>query len=114
MLRDGGMKPSITELLTLLEAMKKGVAGHSVEDFYFLSRACLVKDESKFDRYDTIFAAHFQGLEDAFKALPEDWLQKQVELMLTEEERKQIEAIGGFEALMDALKQRLATESSEH
>ncbi|MBT6209202.1 MAG: VWA domain-containing protein [Woeseia sp.] len=118
MLRDGGMKPSITELLTLLEAMKKGVAGHSVEDFYFLSRACLVKDESKFDRYDTIFAAHFQGLEDAFKALvealPEDWLQKQVELMLTEEERKQIEAIGGFEALMDALKQRLDEQDERH
>ena len=112
------MKPSITELLTLLEAMKKGVAGHSVEDFYFLSRACLVKDESKFDRYDTIFAAHFQGLEDAFKALveelPEDWLQKQAELMLTEEERKQIEAIGGFEALMDALKQRLDEQDERH
>jgi uncharacterized protein with von Willebrand factor type A (vWA) domain len=118
MLRDGGMKPSITELLTLLEAMKKGVAGHSVEDFYILSRACLVKDESKFDRYDTIFAAHFQGLEDAFKALveelPEDWLQKQAELMLTEEERKQIEAIGGFEALMDALKQRLDEQDERH
>jgi len=118
MLRDGGMKPSITELLTLLEAMKKGVAGHSVEDFYFLSRACLVKDESKFDRYDTIFAAHFQGLEDAFKALveelPEDWLQKQAEQMLTEEERKQIEAIGGFEALMDALKQRLDEQDERH
>jgi uncharacterized protein with von Willebrand factor type A (vWA) domain len=118
MLRDGGMKPSITELLTLLEAMKKGVAGHSVEDFYFLSRACLVKDESKFDRYDTIFAAHFQGLEDAFKALveelPEDWLQKQAELMLTEEERKQIEAVGGFEALMDALKQRLDEQDERH
>ena len=112
------MKPSITELLTLLEAMKKGVAGHSVEDFYFLSRACLVKDESKFDRYDTIFAAHFQGLEDAFKALveelPEDWLQKQAELMLTEEERKQIEAVGGFEALMDALKQRLDEQDERH
>ena len=112
------MKPSITELLTLLEAMKKGVAGHSVEDFYILSRACLVKDESKFDRYDTIFAAHFQGLEDAFKALveelPEDWLQKQAELMLTEEERKQIEAIGGFEALMDALKQRLDEQDERH
>ena len=112
------MKPSITELLTLLEAMKKGVAGHSVEDFYFLSRACLVKDESKFDRYDTIFAAHFQGLEDAFKALveelPEDWLQKQAELMLTEEERKKIEAIGGFEALMDALKQRLDEQDERH
>jgi uncharacterized protein with von Willebrand factor type A (vWA) domain len=118
MLRDGGMKPSITELLTLLEAMKKGVAGHSVEDFYFLSRACLVKDESKFDRYDTIFAAHFQGLEDAFKALveelPEDWLQKQAEQMLTEEESKQIEAIGGFEALMDALKQRLDEQDERH
>jgi len=118
MLRDGGMKPSITELLTLLEAMKKGVAGHSAEDFYFLSRACLVKDESKFDRYDKIFAAHFQGIEDAFKALveelPEDWLQKQAELMLTEEERKQIEAMGGFEALMDALKQRLDEQDERH
>jgi uncharacterized protein with von Willebrand factor type A (vWA) domain len=118
MLRDGGMEPSITELLILLEAMKKGVTGHSVEDFYFLSRACLVKDESKFDRYDKIFAAHFQGIEDAFKALveelPEDWLQKQAELMLTEEERKQIEAMGGFEALMDALKQRLDEQDERH
>ena len=59
MLREGGMKPSITELLTLLEAMKKGVSGHSVDDFYYLSRACLVKDESKFDQFDRIFAAHF-------------------------------------------------------
>ncbi len=112
------MEPSITELLILLEAMKKGVTGHSVEDFYFLSRACLVKDESKFDRYDKIFAAHFQGIEDAFKALveelPEDWLQKQAELMLTEEERKQIEAMGGFEALMDALKQRLDEQDERH
>mgnify|MGYP001551061462 FL=1 len=55
MLRKGGMKPSITELLTLLEAMKRGVAGQSVEDFYYLSRSCLVKDESKFDRFDQIF-----------------------------------------------------------
>jgi len=57
MLREGGMKPSIIELLTLLEAMKKGVAGQSVDDFYYLSRSCLVKDESKFDRFDQIFAA---------------------------------------------------------
>ena len=57
LLRDGGMKPSITELLTLLEAMKKGVAGQSVDDFYYLSRACLVKDESKLDLFDRIFAA---------------------------------------------------------
>ena len=118
MLKDGGMKPSITELLTLLEAMKRGAAGHSVEDFYFLARACLVKDESKFDRFDKIFAAHFQGIEDAFKALvedlPEDWLQKQADLMLSEEERKQIEAMGGFEALMEALQQRLDEQDERH
>lgn len=119
MLRDGGMKPSITELLTLLEALKKGVADHSVEDFYFLSRACLVKDEAKFDRYDKIFAAHFHGIEDAFKALveelPDDWLQKQAELLLTEEERKQIvRQWDGFEALMDALKQRLDEQDERH
>ncbi len=74
------MKPSITELLMLLEAMKAGVAGHSVDDFYFLSRACLVKDESQFDRFDKIFAAHFQGIEEAFNALvgevPDEWLRK--------------------------------------
>ena len=64
MLRDGGMKTSITELLTLLEAMQKGVAAQSVDDFYYLSRACLVKDESKLDLFDRIFAAYFQGVED--------------------------------------------------
>ena len=57
MLRDGGMKTSITELLTLLEAMKRGVAGTSVDDFYYLARAALVKDESQLDRFDRIFAA---------------------------------------------------------
>ena len=80
MLREGGMKPSITELLTLLEAMKRGVAGQSVEDFYYVARACLVKDESLFDRFDRIFSAHFKGIEAAFQALgeelPEDWLRK--------------------------------------
>ena len=70
-LRDGGLNTSITELLTLLEAMQKGVAAQSVDDFYYLSRACLVKDESKLDLFDRIFAAYFQGIEDDFaKALP--------------------------------------------
>ena len=107
-LREGGLKPSITELLTLLEAMKKGVAGQSVEDFYYLSRACLVKDESKLDRFDRIFAAYFNGLEDSLADLmediPEDWLRKQAELLLSDEERANIEALGGFEALMKALR----------
>jgi uncharacterized protein with von Willebrand factor type A (vWA) domain len=118
MLRDGGLKPSITELLTLLEAMRSGVAGHSVDDFYYLARSCLVKDETQFDRFDKIFAAHFDGIEDAFKALlaeiPEDWLKQQAELDLSEEERAQIEALGGFEKLMEALRERLEEQENRH
>ena len=118
MMREGGLKPSITELLTLLEAMKSGVAEHSVDDFYYLARTCMVKDESKFDRFDKIFAAHFQGIENAFKDMvsevPEDWLRQQAELMLSEEERAKIEAMGGFEALMEALRERLKEQDERH
>lgn len=118
MLREGGMKPSITELLTLLEAMKKGVAGQNVDDFYYLSRSCLVKDESKFNRFDQIFASHFHGIESAFKdlmaELPEEWLRKQTELHLSEEEMAHIEAMGGFDALMEALKERLEEQEDRH
>ncbi len=118
MLREGGLKPSIRELLMLLEAMRSGVAGQSVDDFYYLARSCLVKDESKFDRFDKIFAAHFEGIEDAFKALaaelPEEWLRHQAELVLSEEERAEIEALGGFEKLMEALRERLAEQEGRH
>ena len=118
MMREGGLKPSITELLTLLEAMKSGVANQSVDDFYYLARTCLVKDESKFDRFDKIFAAHFQGVEDAFKTMvsdvPDDWLTQQAELILSEEERARIEAMGGFEALMEALRERLKEQDERH
>ncbi len=118
MLRDGGMKTSITELLTLLEAMKKGLAGQSVDDFYFLARATLVKDESKLDLFDRIFAAYFKGVEDSFadlvQDLPDEWLRQQAELMLTEEERAQIEAMGGFEELMRALQERLEEQDDRH
>ena len=117
-LREGGLKPSITELLTLLEAMKKGVAGQSVDDFYYLSRACLVKDESKLDRFDRIFAAYFNGVEDSLADLmediPEEWLRKQAELLLSDEERAKIEALGGFEALMKALQERLDEQDERH
>ena len=118
MLRDGGLKPSITELLTLLESMRSGVAGQSVDDFYYLARSCLVKDESRFDRFDKIFAAHFNGIEDAFEALlaevPEEWLRYQAELVLTDEERAEIEALGGFEKLMEALRERLEDQGKRH
>ena len=118
LLRDGGMKTSITELLTLLEAMKKGMAGQNVDDFYYLARACLVKDESKLDLFDRIFASYFNGVEDSFadlvSDLPEEWLRRQAELMLSEEERARIEALGGFEELMQALKERLDEQDERH
>lgn len=118
MLRDGGLKPSITELLTLLETMRVGVAGHCVDDFYYLARSCLVKDESLFDRFDKIFAAHFDGIEDAFEALlaevPEEWLRHQADLVLTDDERAEIEALGGFEKLMEALRERLEEQGERH
>ncbi len=118
MLRDGGMNTSITELLTLLEAMKRGVSGTSVDDFYYLSRAALVKDEAHFDRFDRIFGAYFRGIEDnlgdLFEELPEDWLRQQAELLLSEEERAQIEALGGFDELMKALRERLDEQDDRH
>jgi uncharacterized protein with von Willebrand factor type A (vWA) domain len=118
MLREGGLKPSITELLTLLEAMKSGVADQSVDDFYYLARTCLVKDEGKFDLFDRIFAAHVKGIETAFvefgEEVPEEWLRRQAELMLSDEERAQIESMGGFEALMEALRERLEEQKERH
>ncbi len=118
LLRDGGMKTSITELLTLLEAMRRGLAGQSVEDFYYLARATLVKDESDLDRFDRIFGAYFKGVQDSLadlmQDLPDDWLRQQAELQLSDEERAQIEALGGFEELMKALAERLEEQQERH
>ena len=118
LLREGGMKTSITEWLALLEAMKRGVAGQSVDDFYYLARTTLVKDESQLDRFDRIFGAYFKGVDDAlgdlFEDLPEEWLRRQAELLLTEEERAQIESLGGFEELMKALQDRLDEQQDRH
>src|ERR1700734_1156225 len=80
LLRRAGVPVSITELLTLLEALKAGLGDLSAERFYYLARTCLVKDERYYDRYDRAFAAHFKGAEDLFamlqKELPENWLPK--------------------------------------
>ena len=118
MLRSGGLNTSITELLHLLEAMQYGIAKFSVENFYYLSRSILVKDESLFDRFDQIFTAHFSGIEkiinELFKDVPEEWLRKQAQLMLTEEERSQIESMGGFEKLIETLKKRFDEQKDRH
>ena len=118
MLRSGGLNTSITELLHLLEAMQYGIAKFSVENFYYLSRSILVKDESLFDRFDQIFTAHFSGIEkiinELFNDVPEEWLRKQAQLMLTEEERSQIESMGGFEKLIETLKKRFDEQKDRH
>jgi hypothetical protein len=118
MLREGGMKTSITEWLALLEALQKGLAGQSVDDFYYLARTTLVKDESELDRFDRIFGAYFRGVDDSladlFQEIPEEWLRREAELLLTEQERAQIESMGGFDALMRALQERLEEQENRH
>src|SRR6202040_1436155 len=118
LLRKTGVPVSITELLTLLEALKAGLGEISAERFYYLARTCLVKDERHYDRFDQAFAAHFKGAEDLFKLLsrelPADWLEKMAVRDLTDAEKAEIEALGGFEKLMETLRQRLAEQQGRH
>jgi uncharacterized protein with von Willebrand factor type A (vWA) domain len=118
LLRAAGIPVSITELLTLLEALQAGLGELSAERFYTLARTCLVKDERYYDRYDKVFAAHFKGAEDLFallqKELPEDWLAKMAEREFSDAEKAQIEALGGWEKLMETLRQRLEEQKERH
>ncbi|AMN46118.1 von Willebrand factor A [Steroidobacter denitrificans] len=117
-LREIGVPVSITELLTLLEGLKARIIEPNAEEFYFLSRACLVKDERHFDRFDRAFGAYFKGVEDAFEDLlaniPEEWLRRASERILSEEDKAQIEALGGWDKLMETLQQRLAEQKERH
>lgn len=117
-LRGAGLPVSITEYLTLMGAMKQGVADYSIDDFYFLSRATLVKDERHLDRFDRVFATVFQGVEqpqgDPTTDIPEEWLRKIAEKNLTPEEMAAIEALGGFEKLMETLRKRLEEQKERH
>ncbi len=117
-LRAAGLPVSITEYLTLMGAMKAGVADYSIEDFYFLSRATLVKDERHLDRFDRVFGAVFKGVEtapgDLACDIPEAWIRKLAERMFGAEEMAKIEALGGFDKLMETLKQRLEEQKAQH
>jgi uncharacterized protein len=117
-LREAGVPVSITEFLALLEALEAHLANASAEDFYYLSRACLVKDERHFDRFDRAFAAHFKGAEELFEALvsriPAEWLQRLAERSLTEEEKAKIESLGGWDKLIETLKKRLEEQKERH
>ena len=119
MLRAAAVPVSLTEFLALLEGLKARLADFSVEEFYFLARTVLIKDERHYDRYDRVFSAHFRGLEQVFATLtstpiPDEWLRKQAELLLSPEERAKLEAVGGFEALLEALRQRLREQQGRH
>lgn len=109
---------TIKELLDLISALEHKLAFASLDDFYFLSRLCLVKDEKNFDKFDRAFESYFKGIEaldDLFKELiPEDWLKSELEKFLTEEEMEEIESMGGFDELMDALKDRLENQEKKH
>ncbi|HEY9547298.1 MAG TPA: VWA domain-containing protein [Solimonas sp.] len=116
--RAAGVKASLSEFLMLLEALSRHVAIFSLDDFYHLSRAALVKDESQYDRFDRAFAAYFKGVEaitgELFGSIPEDWLRLQAQKHLTPEEMAKIQALGGLDKLMETLKQRLEEQKERH
>jgi uncharacterized protein with von Willebrand factor type A (vWA) domain len=116
-LREAKVPVSLREYLTLMEAMQKRVAAFDIEDFYFLARTALVKDERHLDRFDRVFGRCFKGIDtpaDPRTGIPDQWLRKLAERFLTEEEKQQIEALGGWEKLMETLRQRLAEQRSRH
>ena len=117
-LRQGGLPVSLTELLTLLEALRLDVAETTIEGFYYLSRSCMVKDEKHFDKFDRVFAGYFKGVEKMFDALmtnvPAEWLRREMMRMLSEEEKAKIEALGGWEKLMETLRKRLEEQKERH
>ena len=117
-LREFQVPVSVTEYLTLLSAMEKGVSGLNIDSFYFLARSALVKDERFFDRFDIVFGNYFKGQEALFEEvigeIPLEWLQAQKQLNLSDEEKKQIESMGGWDKLMETLKKRLEEQKKAH
>jgi uncharacterized protein with von Willebrand factor type A (vWA) domain len=113
-LRAAKVPASLREFLTLLQAMQQRVALFDIEEFYFLARATLVKDERHLDRFDRVFGHVFKGIETPQTELPEEWLIKLGERHLTEEEKQLVEALGGWEKLMETLRQRLAEQKGRH
>jgi uncharacterized protein with von Willebrand factor type A (vWA) domain len=109
---------SFTELFTLLECLKQNVIFANVDDFYYLSRLCLVKDEKNFDKFDKAFAKYFENvdlLDDLSQyQIPQEWLRKQLESMLTDEEKAQIQALGGLDKLMEEFRKRMQEQKGRH
>lgn len=122
-LREAKLPVSLTEFLTLHEALERGVIGPNVDEFYYLARSALIKDEKFFDRFDRVFGAYFQGIEAIGERLqeavergeiPAEWLAKRASLELSEEEKRLVEAMGGLDKLMEALRDRLENQKERH
>lgn len=116
-LREGGVPATIGEFLQLLGGLQAGLVAPSLEEFYFLARLCLVKDERHYDRFDRAFSAYFQGVasvEAVLGAIPPQWLEQRLQRELTEQEKALVQGLGGLEALMKALRDRLAEQKERH
>jgi hypothetical protein len=117
-LKSAGVPVTLREYLSLMEAMEKDIAGRRVEEFYYLSRTVLVKDERNLDKFDRVFGHIFKGLDfigqDLTAEIPLEWLKKLTEKVLTEEEKQQIEALGGLDKLMETLRKRLEEQKERH
>ena len=98
--------------------MQNHLAFGSAEDFYYLARLCMVKDETHYDKFDRVFMEYFKGaafsVEELNQEIPEEWLRKLAERFLTDEEKKQVQALGGLEQLMATLKKRLEEQKERH
>ncbi|MEL6595827.1 MAG: VWA domain-containing protein [Pseudomonadota bacterium] len=120
-LRKGGVPVSLREYLSFLDGMKAGLATYDIEAFYYLARTSMVKDERNIDKFDRAFATAFEGLdqisfEQVMEAvdIPAEWLKKMAEKHLSEEEKAEIDALGGFDKLMETLKERLKEQQGRH
>lgn len=119
-MQKAGLPVSLTEYLTLVEAADANLAGYNVEDFYYLARTVLIKDERLLDRFDRVFGEVFKGLEgeagtQALLAnIPDEWLKAISQLMLSDEDKAKIEALGGWDKLMETLRQRLEEQKGRH
>jgi uncharacterized protein len=116
-LKQAGVPVTLREYLTLMEAMEHDLASRRIEDFYYLARATLVKDERNLDKFDRVFGRVFKGLESApgiSAEIPIEWLKKLAEKYLSEEEKAQIQALGGLDKLLETLRQRLHEQQGRH
>src|SRR5450755_1778602 len=108
---------STREFLTLLDALKHDVVSGSIDDFYFLARTCMVKDEALYDRFNLAFGAYFKGIDSVFDIraqIPEEWIRRMIEGNLSEEDKALVQALGGWDKLMETLKARLEEQRGRH